>query len=116
MNRKSMAGAGLAGAAAGALNGFFGGGGGTVLVPLLEKLTDLPQQALFPCAIHMMVPICLLSLLLTSGPLPWERAAPYLLGSLLGGILAQRLKNKLPVLWLHRGLGLLILVGGVKML
>ena len=105
---------GLSGAAACGLSGFYGGAGGTVLVPMLEKLTDLPQQALFPTAIHMMLPICLTALFLSPGPIPWLQALPYLLGSLAGGLIAGKLK--IPGLWLHRILGVLLLLGGGRLL
>ena len=38
----------FSGAAAGAVNGFFGAGGGTVLIPLLQKTKSLPETMLFP--------------------------------------------------------------------
>ena len=105
---------GLSGAAAGGLSGFFGGAGGAILVPMLETLGKLPQQALFPTAIHMMVPICLTALCLSPRPMPWGRARPYLFGSLLGGLLALKLKPGSH--WLHRGLGLLLILGGGRLL
>ena len=102
----------LAGACAGAVNGFFGSGGGMVLVPLLEK--EVEDEKLFPTSLRIMVPVCLVSLGINGGPLPWKEAAPYLAGSLAGGLLAGRVK--VPALWLHRLLGGLILLGGGRML
>ena len=63
-----------------------------------------------------MVPICLVSLGLNLTGLPWAEALPYLLGSFAGGILSAGLGKKLSPVWLHRMLGLLILVGGVRLL
>lgn len=108
---------GIAGAAAGAVNGLFGAGGGMVLVPLLTGLTELEEEEVFPCSVSIIFPLCLVSLTLGSGgKLPWSDALPYLLGGLLGGILAGLTGNKIPVKWLHRALGLLILWGGVRYL
>ncbi len=108
----------LAGAGAGAVNGLFGGGGGMVLVPLLTLVTDVQEQEVFPSSIAMILPICLTSLAVTaaSGELPWTQALPYLLGSALGGVAAGLWGKKIPVQWLHRGLGILILWGGIRYL
>lgn len=105
----------LAGLAAGGVNGLFGAGGGMVLVPLLTK-TGLTQEQVFPSSVAIILPICIISLLLSGSPIPWDIALPYLLGSAIGGIGAGLWGKKIPVLWLHRALGLLILWGGVRYL
>ena len=108
----------LAGALAGAVNGLFGAGGGMVLVPLLTKLTPLEDSRIFPASVSIILPICLVSLAITSftAHSPWQQAFPYLTGSAAGGILAGIWGKKIPVKWLHRGLGLLILWGGFRYL
>lgn len=111
-------GAALAGLLAGVVNGIFGGAGGMVLIPLLGLWTDVEPAALFPLSVSVMLPVCLLSLWLTSrtGPLPWAHALPYLLGSTIGGLLAGLFGKRIPVLWLHRIFGCLLLWGGVRYL
>ena len=104
----------LSGAAAGAVNGFFGAGGGTVLLPLLGKLSPLPEEDVFPAGLTVMIPICLTSLLLSNETLPFLEALPYLIGSFLGGLITGKLSIK--PRYLHRLLGILILMGGVKLL
>ena len=113
---KQTVGAGIAGFGAGALNGLFGAGGGMVLVPTLSLLTDLRENQMFATSVSVLLPICVVSLLFTNG---WEdfsfsAALPYLLGSLLGGILAGMWGKKIPSLWLHRVLGILIVWGGIR--
>ena len=115
---KHRIGAVIAGIGAGALNGLLGAGGGMVLAPLLGSLTDLEENKIFPCSVIILFPICILSLLFAEG---WQEfsllnALPYLLGSLLGGIVAGIWGNKIPVLWLHRVLGILIVWGGIRYL
>lgn len=108
----------LSGAAAGTVAGLFGAGGGLVLIPLLSALTSIEEPSLFPTSVAAILPICLISLLST-GPLsslPWREALPYLIGSAAGGVLAGLLGKRIPVLWLHRGLGVLILWGGIRYL
>ena len=89
-----------------------------ILVPLLTWTARFQEDELFPASIAVMLPICVVSLVLTSvkGNLPWQEAIPYLLGSGIGGFVAGKWGRKIPVLWLHRGLGLLILWGGIRYL
>lgn len=118
MRKSKKLGTAAAGAIAGAVNGLFGAGGGMVLVPLLTLLTDLQEDEIFPASVSIILPICFISLGFTaiSSGIPWVDALPYLIGSAAGGILAGALGKKIPLIWLHRGLGLLILWGGVRYL
>lgn len=110
--------AAIAGLCAGAVTGLFGGGGGMLLIPLLTMLTDLDENALFPSSISIILPICAVTLAVTAlrQPMDWLGAVPYLIGSALGGFFAGKWGQKIPVKWLHRGLGILILWGGFRYL
>lgn len=118
MKKRKWPGRALAGFGAGAVNGLFGAGGGMVLVPLLSLLTDMEEDEIFASSLAVILPICLVSLTVTAaaGTLPWREALPWLAGSALGGVLAGIWGRKIPVKWLHRGLGLLIIWGGVRYL
>lgn len=106
------------GFSAGAVNGLFGAGGGMVLVPLLSMLTDLDEQEIFPASVSIILPICIVSLCFSTNSdiLTWQTVFPYLLGSALGGIPAGIWGRKIPTIWLHRSLGVLILWGGFRYL
>lgn len=107
-----------AGACAGAVNGLFGAGGGMLLVPMLTGLNALGDDEIFPTSISIILPLCFVSLSFSyfhSG-IPWSASVPYLIGSIAGGILAGITGKRIPVLWLHRVLGLLILFGGIRYL
>lgn len=108
----------IAGAVAGAVNGLLGAGGGMVLVPLLTLFSDFEEDEIFPTSVSIILPICVVSLWMRSlnAPLPFADALPYLLGSVVGGILAGITGNRIPIKWLHRILGILIVYGGVKYL
>lgn len=108
----------VAGTAAGAVTGLFGGGGGMVLIPLMTMLTDLKERELFACSIAVILPICLVSLILghDAGEVTFHDTLPWLTGSTLGGILAGITGQRIPVKWLHRCLGILILWGGWRYL
>lgn len=107
----------IAGVIAGAVNGLLGAGGGMLLVPMLT-LCQLPEEQVFPTSVTIILPICLASLLISPGigNLPWQEALPYLLAAIPGGIIAGLVDKKVPVKWLHRALGILILWGGIRYL
>ena len=77
----------LAGGLAGLINGFFGGGGGMVLVPLLGDQCSLDQRRAFATSIAIILPLCALSSVLyyLRGGLEFSVALPYLAGGLIGG-------------------------------
>lgn len=110
--------AALAGALAGLVNGFFGGGGGMVLVPMLTGRCHLPQRTAFATSVAIILPLCLLSagIYLFRGQLDFSLALPYLLGGVIGGFLGGRWFRRLNMDWLRRGFALLILFGGVRSL
>ena len=118
MKKRKYLGSGLAGLGAGIVNGLFGAGGGMVLVPLLTGLTDLPDEEVFPSSVSIILPVCLVSLTysLWGSTVDWPAVIPYLIGSAAGGVLAGLFGRKIPTLWLHRLLGVLILWGGVRYL
>ena len=113
--KKRIWGGAAAGLAAGAVNGLFGAGGGMVLVPLLSWLTDLDEEEIFASSLSIILPICIVSLA-TSPIVAWSEALPWLPGSALGGIAAGIWGKKIPVKWLHRGLGIFIIWGGLRYL
>ena len=50
----------LAGGLSGIANGFFGGGGGSILVPLLTKVCRLDQRKSFATSVAVILPLCAL--------------------------------------------------------
>lgn len=106
----------LAGAAAGLANGFFGGGGGSILVPLLTRTCKLDQRRAFATSVAVILPLCVLSVLFyfLRGGLDWMAALPYLIGGTAGGWLGGKLFKGMKVSWLRRGFGLLLIYGGVR--
>lgn len=108
----------LAGTLAGLANGFFGGGGGMILVPLLTHRCGLDQRRAFATSVAVILPLCALSSVIYffRGGLDLAAAFPYLVGGLLGGFLGGKLFKKLNMDWLRRVFALFILYGGVKSL
>ena len=108
----------LAGALAGFINGFFGAGGGMVLVPLLIWLCRLEDKAAFSSAIAVILPLCIVSIVVYAlhDSLPISDALPYLIGGAAGGILAGLLFRKMSAKALHLILGAVILAGGIRLI
>lgn len=82
----------VSGAAAGAANGLFGGGGGSVLVPLLTRFCGLEQRQAFSTSLAVILPLCVQSaaVYLFQGGLDLTAALPYLIGGTVGGWLGGR--------------------------
>ena len=108
----------IAGGAAGIANGFFGGGGGMILVPLLVRRCGLSQRQAFATSVAVILPLCILSSIIYyfRGGLDLLSALPYLAGGLIGGWVGGRIFKKINMVWLRRAFALLILYGGVKSL
>ena len=115
MNVKNKVWMCLAGTSAGLANGLLGAGGGMFLIPMLSHCDTLNKEELFPASVATMLPVCLSTVILDAvkrQSLP-DQAYYYLLGSCVGGIFCAVWGKHIPVNWLHRGLGLLVLAGGV---
>ena len=108
----------VAGGATGLANGFFGGGGGMILVPLLTGWCGLDQRRAFATSIAIILPLCTLSATISAarGALDLGAALPYLAGGLVGGFAGGKLFRRVKLPWLRRGFALLVLYGGVKAL
>lgn len=118
VNMKKYFGAIMAGLACGIVNGLFGAGGGMILVPLLTLLTPIEEDQVFSASISIVFPICLVSLgvMAWKGTLYADAALPYLLSGAMGGMIAGKWGHKVPLIWLHRILGVLIAWGGIRYL
>lgn len=118
MNIKQNLRGALAGVAAGLTNGFFGGGGGMLLVPLLTRWCKLEQRKAFATSVAIILPLCALSSAIYwfRGGLDLMTALPYLVGGLAGGLIGGSVFRRLNMLWLRRAFALLILYGGIKAL
>ena len=106
----------LVGAAAGFLNGLFGAGGGTVVVPLLEH-SGLEAKKAHATSIAVILPLSLVSALLYLRGIaaPWGEAAALLplgiVGAVVGAKLLLRVDNRL----LRKIFGVLILASAVRL-
>lgn len=107
-----------AGALAGLVNGLMGAGGGTVAAPLYMRWLKLEDKKALATTVMTIFPLCALSAAVYAlgGKLSLQNAWPYLAGGLAGGILGGLLFKKTPAMWLRRGFGALLVLGGLRML
>lgn len=108
----------IAGAAAGLCNGFFGGGGGMILIPIMTRFGKVSPQHAFATSIATILPFCILSTVIYffRGQIDFMLALPYLLGGLVGGFIGGKIFKNMSVTWLRRIFALFILFGGVRAL
>ena len=106
----------LTGALAGRANGLVGSGGGLFLVPLFTGWAKLPQRRAFATSVAVILPLSLVSAAVYwfRGGLDVSAAWPYLLGGAVGGLLAGKIFRRVPLVWVRRAFGLLLLYGGVR--
>lgn len=86
------------GAAVGTANSLFGGGGGMIAVPLLQK-TGLEERCAHATAILLILPVSLVSFLfyVLRGVYDTGVLIPTAIGVTAGGFLGAKLLGKLPV-------------------
>ena len=108
----------LGGGAIGAVNGLFGGGGGMVAVPLLERAAKLDSLSAHATAIAVVLPATLLSAVvyIIFGLVPLSVALPAAIGVSIGGYLGAKLLPFLPVRLVDFLFGIFMLAAGVRML
>ncbi len=90
----------LSGFAIGIVNGFFGGGGGMICVPLLEKVLKIDNKKSHSTALAIMFPIGLCSALVyifrvsIDWPMFGFVGGGFVLGGALGALLLKKLNGK----------------------
>ncbi len=107
----------LPGAAAGMVNGLFGGGGGLLMVPLLRHLTGIELHKAH--ATTIVTTACLsaisLAVYLFHGAVDWELALPLALGGIAGSAAGALWLNKIPTEVLRKGFALFLIVSAGRM-
>lgn len=105
------------GAACGFCNGFFGGGGGLLAVPILLWCFSLGEKKAHATAIAVMLPLTVVSLVTyhNSGAALPENAALVIVSATVGGIVGAALLKKLPAKILKQIFGAIMVFAGLKM-
>lgn len=102
---------------AGFMSGFFGVGGGAVIVPLLTLWLKIPAKEAIATSLGILLPpIGLPGVLVyhSAGNLNFGVATCIAIGLLIGTLFGARLTIKLPVKLIKTSFGVLLLVTGIK--
>ncbi len=108
----------MCGALAGIANGFFGAGGGMVLVPLFTRWIKMEDKTAFATSLAVILPLSVVSVIiyLIKGSVDFGVALPYLIGGLIGGTVGGKIFRRVSARFLHIAFALLIIYGGVRSL
>lgn len=108
----------LFGALIGIINGFFGGGGGMIVVPLLTKVFGMEQKKAQATALFVILPISLISTIvyLCYNSISFSSGWPVILGIVAGGVVGAKLLNKFQNKTLQGIFIFFMILGGVGML
>jgi hypothetical protein len=108
------------GMVAGVANGLFGAGGGTILVPGLEKFIPLETRKAHATALAVMLPLSVISAVIytvsSNVEVKWLSVLFVSVGGVAGGIIGAKLLNKLSGAWLNILFGLFLAAGAIRML
>ena len=108
----------LTGALTGLANGFFGGGGGMIVVPLMTFLLKMKSKKAHATALAIILPITLVSacIYFISGEFDFKIGIPSGIGVVAGGIVGAWLLGKISSKWLTKTFAVVMLVAGIKAL
>lgn len=107
----------VCGALIGLVNGFFGGGGGMLCVPILEKIIGLESKKAHATTLCVILPLCIVSALvyIYNNSIDFVNLSWVSLGAISGGIIGAIFLSKINSKWLRVIFAILMLGVGVKM-
>lgn len=108
----------LSGVFIGFVNGFWGGGGGMICVPILVNLLKLPEKKGHATTILIMLPLCIASFVvyLINGSVNLHLAINVGVGFVIGGIIGALILKNINNVVLKLVFSVFIIVGGIKLL
>ena len=107
----------LSGVGLGAVNGFFGGGGGMIAVPILSGVLGYSGKQAHATAILVIAPVCLISAIIycLGGFTRADVIIPATIGNVTGGLLGAELLGRIPEIWTDIIFIAVLIAAGVKM-
>lgn len=102
----------------GILNGFFGAGGGTILVPAMERFLKTEEHKAHATAIAVILPLCIISafIYVRNIEIIWKTAVYVSIGGIAGGITGAKFLSKISGRFLHIIFGGFMIAAGVKLI
>ncbi len=108
----------LIGLISGILNGLFGAGGGSVVVPAMVKFLKTEQKKAHATAIAIILVMSAISsfFYIRNGYFDFGLWLPVTLGGVIGGMVGAKVLDKISVKWLKIIFGSVILITSFKMI
>jgi uncharacterized membrane protein YfcA len=109
---------GIIGLCTGLLNGLFGAGGGSVVVPAMEKFLGIEEKEAHASAILVILVMSAVSsfIYVRQGFFDTKLWLYTSIGGIVGGMVGAKLLAKVPKRWLKIGFGVVIFVTAVKLI
>jgi uncharacterized membrane protein YfcA len=106
------------GLAVGIVNGIFGAGGGTLLVPAMERFMDVETHKAHATALAVILPLSVVSAVvyLLKVSTDWSAVILVSIGGVAGGLLGANLLNRLSSAWLHKIFAVFLAAAAIRMI
>lgn len=116
--KKDMLKKALIGVITGFANGLFGAGGGTLVVPAMEKFLDVETHKAHATAIAIILPLSILSTFIYGKgvDIDWKLVIYVSIGGVVGGYIGAKFLNKISSNSLHKIFGIFMIVAAVRMI
>ncbi len=107
----------LIGFIAGLINGLFGAGGGTIIVPALNFIFQIPQHKCHATAISIILPFTIISSFIycKHGFTSINTTVTVTLGGIIGSIIGSKSLNKLSDKHLRKIFGIFMILAAIRM-
>lgn len=107
----------IIGLISGFINGLFGSGGGTIIVPSLTFILGLPQHKAHATALMIILPLSILSSIIyfNSQLIDFPITLKVSLGAIIGAYIGARTLNKIPNKWLKKIFGVFMIIAAIRM-
>lgn len=102
----------------GLVNGLFGSGGGTIIVPALVIFLGLEDYKAHATAISIILPLSIISTIVyfINKTISFKVAIMVMLGGLLGSYIGAKILNKIPLNILRKIFGSVIIYTAIRMI
>ena len=106
------------GLVAGLINGLFGSGGGTIVVPALVFLMGVNDYKAHATAISIILPLSIISTIVyfANDSIPFKIVIPVTIGGVFGSFIGAKLLNRIPINILRKIFGSVIIYTAIRMI
>ncbi len=116
-NKKHLIKSSIIGLISGFINGLFGSGGGTIIVPSLTHFLGLPQYKAHATALIIIFPLSIISsiIYLKNKLIDFQITLKVSMGAMIGAYIGAKLLNKVPNKVLKKIFGVFIIIAAIRM-